>query len=266
MRRRPARPARPACSPLLFTRLPGQAYRTRQQRDAHRLARGDEDSLLAGYAGVPALELAGQLALAARRLAGALVAGQPADDFDLAVMTRIPTVPAARAHRAAPAAQALHGTLVRRAAETSTAIDLAARTPTARQNQPTTGHASAPGNGTQASRDDSGLTVEPKGIEPRPQKPAMKKARAIAGTAELVRHPGHQDNHRWILRSGDTVTGYVEPSYGSTSRSGRNGWTGRLGGSLRPRCKSRDGAALDLAARWVRLVTTEPSRTLTGDH
>ncbi|MCX4538994.1 hypothetical protein [Streptomyces sp. NBC_01669] len=236
---------------------------------------------------MPALELADQLALAARRLAGALVAGQPADDFDLGVVARIPTVLAARAHRAAPAAQALHGTLVRRAAETSTGIDLAARTPTARQNQPTTGHSSAPGNGTQASRDDSkrdtpaaqptartaqasrddsGLTVEPKGIEPRPQKLAMKKARAIAGAAEPVRHPEHRDNHRWILRSGDTVIGYVEPSYGGTSRSGRNGWTGRLGGSLGPRCKSRDGAALDPAARWIRLVTTEPSRTLTGDH
>ncbi|MFC9499865.1 hypothetical protein [Streptomyces sp. NPDC056982] len=234
-----------------------KAYRTRQQRDAHRLALGDEDSLLAEYDGVPALELADQLAL---------VAGQPADDFDLGVVARIPTVLAARAHRAAPAAQALHGTLVRRAAETSAVIDLSARTPTARQNQPTTGHSSAPGNGTQASRDDSGLTVEPKGIEPRPQKLAMKKARAIAGAAELVRHPGHRDNHRWILRSGDTVIGHVEPSYGGTSRSGRNGWTGRLGGSLGPRCKSRDGAALHLAARWVRLVTTEPSRTLTGDH
>ncbi|MFC9618344.1 hypothetical protein ACFRLW_39135 [Streptomyces sp. NPDC056728] len=113
----------------------GKAYRTRQQRDAHRLALGDEDSLLAGYDGVPALELADQLALAARRLAGALVAGQPADDFDL--VARIPTVLAARAHRAAPAAQALHGTLVRRAAETSTVIDLSpAPPPPARTSPP----------------------------------------------------------------------------------------------------------------------------------
>ncbi len=234
-----------------------KAYRTRQQRDAHRLALGDEDSLLAEYDGVPALELADQLAL---------VAGQPADDFDLGVVARIPTVLAARAHRAAPAAQALHGTFVRRAAETSTVIDLAAHTPTARQNQPTTGHSSAPGNGTQASRDDSGLTVEPKGIEPRPQKLAMKKARPSLAPQNWSAPPGHRDNHRWILRSGDTMIGYMEPSHGGTSRSGRNGWTGRLGGSLGPRCKSRHGSALDLAARWVQLVTTEPSRTLTGHH
>jgi hypothetical protein len=87
-----------------------KAYRTRQQqRDAHRLAPGDEDRLLAQYDGTPSLQLADQLALAARRLASALTTGQPADDFDLGLLARIPVVLAARGHQAAPAAQALHG-------------------------------------------------------------------------------------------------------------------------------------------------------------
>jgi hypothetical protein len=104
------------------------------------------------------------------------------------------------------------------------------------------------------------------GIEPRPQKLAKKKATAVIDTAELVRDPEHRDNHRWILRSGNTVIGYVEPSYGGASQSGRNGWISRLGGTPGPRCRSRDGAAVDLAARWVRVVTAAPKRHITGSY
>ncbi|WP_351230015.1 hypothetical protein [Streptomyces sp. NPDC002133] len=57
----------------------------------------------------------------------------------------------------------------------------------------------------------------------------------------------------------------MEPTYGGTSRSGRNGWTGRLDGMSGPRRKSRDGAAVDLAERWIRLVTAVPKRTITGE-
>ncbi|AWI31241.1 hypothetical protein [Streptomyces tirandamycinicus] len=102
-------------------------------------------------------------------------------------------------------------------------------------------------------------------IQPRPQKLAQNKARAVVNAAELVRHPDHRENHQWILRSGDTVLGYVEPTYGGTSRSGRNGWTGRLGGIAGRRCTTRDAAALDLAERWIRVVTAVPKRTITGD-
>jgi len=121
----------------------------------------------------------------------------------------------------------------------------------------------------ESARDDSAPAPAPAragagGIEPRPQKLPKKKAQAVVDAAELVRDPEHRENHRWILRSGDTVLGYVQPSYGGVSRSGRNGWISRLGGHPGPRCKSRDGAAMDLAASWMRLVTATPKRTITG--
>ncbi|MFD6327701.1 hypothetical protein ACFWOL_33905 [Streptomyces sp. NPDC058442] len=263
-----------------------KAYRARQrQRDAHRLAVGDEQSLLAQYDGVAALELADQLALAARRLAGALSAGRHADDFDLGVLARIPAVLAARA------AQAPHGIPNRQAAHPSPAVTgPTTRAPAARRDRPaapaaepagwpaatgtqtarddsgrSTSKARPTARATQAARDDSAVTATPQGIAARPQKLAPKKARAFVDAAELVRHPEHRENHQWILRSGDTIIGSVEPTYGGTSRSGRNGWTGRLGGSPGRRCRTRDEAAVDLAARWIRTVTTAPRRTLTGD-
>ncbi|KIE24627.1 hypothetical protein LK08_23760 [Streptomyces sp. MUSC 125] len=104
------------------------------------------------------------------------------------------------------------------------------------------------------------------GIKPEPQRLARKRAQAVIDAAELVRDPEHRDNHRWILRSGDTVLGYVEPSYGGTSRSGRNGWVGRLAGLTGPRGATRDAAAVDLAMRWMRLVTAAPKRTITGSN
>jgi hypothetical protein len=113
------------------------------------------------------------------------------------------------------------------------------------------------------TRDDSASTKPAparKGIEPRPQKLPKKKAAAVIDAAELVRADDYHDTHRWILRSGDTVLGYVEPSYGGASQSGRNGWISRMGGTPGPRCKSRDGAAVDLAARWRRVVTAAPRR------
>jgi hypothetical protein len=103
-------------------------------------------------------------------------------------------------------------------------------------------------------------TWETTAIKPVPQKLPKKKAAAVLDAAELVRHPDYQDNHRWILRSGDVLIGYVVPSYGGASRSGRNGWVGSLGGAPGPRCHSRDGAKMDLAAQWLRLVTATPKR------
>jgi hypothetical protein len=263
-----------------------KAYRTRQrQRNIHRVTPEDEERLLAEYDGTPSLELADQLALAARRLAGALNAGLPVDDFDLGVVARIPVVLAARAFHAAPAVHALHGLPDPRRASgpSGVVVDLAARTTgrersgraeTAAQasrddreqasGRPArAGRPSAAPDATKTSRDASRNPAEPappalKGIEPRPQKLSRKKARAIADAAELVRHPQYRDNHRWILQSGDTVIGYVEPTYGGASRSGRNGWAGRLAGQLGPRCRTRDGAAVDMAERWIRLVTSAP--------
>lgn len=258
-----------------------KAYRARQrQRDTHRLTSGEEAGLLAEYDGVASPELADRLALAARRLAGALDAGQPADDFDLAAVARIPAVLAARAHRAGSAGQARQDISDARTASRAAVVDPAPRTPVLGQDRP-----AIPGTGTETSRDGRERTADgpaaaapgpstssrdasrhradkirpvPKGIEPRPQKLARKRALALVDAAELVRDVEHRDEHRWILRSGDTVLGHVEPTYGGTSVSGRNGWTGRLGVSTGRRCRTREEAKLDLAARWIRVVTAAP--------
>lgn len=103
-----------------------------------------------------------------------------------------------------------------------------------------------------------------RGIEPRPQKLPRTRAVAIAEAAELTRDP--DDRSQWLLRSGDTVLGVIVPSYGGTSRSGRTGWTGRIGGGPpTARHKTRREAATDLTASWIRLVTATPRRTLTGE-
>lgn len=243
-----------------------KAYRSRQRsRDEHRQDPAAEEQLLAEYADVPAVQLADQLASAARRLALALTAGLPADDFDLGEVARVPLVLAARTYRAAPAAQAVHG-LPAAAAPSVTAVDLAA---------PASEPQSHPERARQTTRDDSRTEqrtapAKPRaeGFEARPQKLSAKKAAAVADAAELVRHPEWRENHRWILRSGETVLGYVEPSYGGTSPSGRNGWRGRLANSAaagRDLCPTRQAAAVQLAQSWIRLVTTAPRRTLTVD-
>lgn len=97
-------------------------------------------------------------------------------------------------------------------------------------------------------------------IKPVPQKLPKKKAAAVLDAAELVRAPDYRDSHTWILRSGDVLIGYVRPSYGGASRSGRNGWTSSMGGTPGPHSRSRDGAKLDLAAQWLRVVTAAPGR------
>ena len=93
-------------------------------------------------------------------------------------------------------------------------------------------------------------------------------ARAIGREAvnSAMRSPEYEltviDGVRCIrLRSGDTILGHVEPSYGGTSRTGRNGWIGIVaGGFLRGAHKtSRQDAAVDLAGSWIRYMTT-PSR------
>lgn len=141
--------------------------------------------------------------------------------------------------------------------------------PPAAQGRPVT-PAPAATDRAKSSRDDSRGGSKPapavKGIKPSQQKLPRKKAQAVVDAAELVRHPEHRENHRWFLRSGDTVIGYVEPSYGGASRSGRNGWTGRLDGMTGRRCATREGVAVDLAQRWIQVVTATPHRTLAGEH
>jgi hypothetical protein len=262
-----------------------QAYRTRQaQRDAHRIPPGDEQRLVQEYADVSSRQLAASLSLAAGRVAGALTAGQPADDFDLGVLARVPTVLAARAHQAA----VLTGALPTPSAEpTVMLLDLADQARPLQPDRPAQPAAPAartsrddraqpahtakapttpPRSPSKASRDDSAPlpTWDTTAIKPVAQKLPKKRAQAVIDAAELVRAPDYRESHMWVLRSGDTLIGYVVPSYGGVSRSGRNGWTSSLGGTPGPRCHSRDGAKLDLAARWLRVVTAAPRRTLTG--
>ncbi|WP_406723505.1 hypothetical protein WJ438_00750 [Streptomyces sp. GD-15H] len=250
---------------------------------------------------MPATELADSLAAAARRLAGALNAGLPADGFDLGAVARIPLVLAARARQAAPAAHASHGIPDRQAAPTVTVRRLAAppseqhgapeplssrdASPLPADSAAAHPHTEAsrddpvsaptkkgahrdaaaprPRRRTQSSRDGSRPSAAPEktqeGIRPRPQELSQRAARQIADSAELVRNPDYRDTHRATVRSGATVLGYVEPSYGGTSSSGRNGWIGSVApGHHGPVRKTQQQAAVDVALSWIRIVTAKP--------
>ncbi len=177
-------------------------------------------------------------------------------------MARIPVVLAARAANAVGNRAPAHAPPGPPATP-----DPAVRAPRCRTPERTVGAAHR--DAARASRDDSVgalITPAPKGIEDRPQGLTHKKATAAADAATLIRHPEWRENHRWILKS--TVLGYVEPSYGGTSRSGCNGWVGRPPNSMTAsgrRCTTRENADVEPAMSWVRVVTATPRRTITGD-
>lgn len=241
-----------------------KAYRARQRQDReHRLPPGEERELLEAYADVPATELADTLAGAARRLAGALNAGLPADGFDLGVVARIPVVLAARARQAAPAAQARHGI-----------PDHRSKVPTAAVLDPAPSRPEVQAPPPEPSRDDSVPSSPQPAGAPAKSAPARRKrlsqkaARAVADSARLVKDADHRDTHRWDLIAEDgTVLGHVEPSYGGTGRTGRNGWNHRLAESLAASgpYRTRQEAALQCALAWIRVATTPLRRTLTVD-
>ncbi len=234
-----------------------KAYRARQrQGQERRVAPGEERELLEAYAGVPAVELADNLAAAARRLAGALNAGRPADDFDLEVMERVPVVLAARARQTAPAEQALHEIPDSTRTPAAAIVDLAA--------DPSPPRATTQSPPPEPSRDDSGPPSPQPADAPKKRAPArrrrlsQKAARAVADSARLVKGADHRDTHRWDLIAEDgTVLGYVEPSYGGTGRTGRNGWNHRLTESFMVSgpYKTREEAALQCALAWIRVAT-----------
>jgi hypothetical protein len=95
----------------------------------------------------------------------------------------------------------------------------------------------------------------------------QKAARAVADSARLVKDVDHRDNHRWNVVAGDgAVLGHVEPSYGGTGRTGRNGWKYRDAGTFVSGgpYKTREDAAVQCALSWMRLATAPVRNTITG--
>ena len=88
-------------------------------------------------------------------------------------------------------------------------------------------------------------------------------AQAVIDAAEIVKAPDWSDTRRWHVVSGGDVLVVIEPSYGGTSRSGRNGWrwsiAGRAVAGIRPEKTVQDAATVGLAA-WKRWVTTKETR------
>ncbi|MFP8886771.1 hypothetical protein [Streptomyces mangrovi] len=266
-----------------------KAYRARQrQGQERRTAPEEERELMEAYAGVAATELADSLAAAARRLAGALSAGEPPSASDLKAVVRIPAVLAARARQGIQAVNPQPGSpdhsgplAVADSPDPRPAQDGQSHGPRFR-NRPTeeeprrTAVQSPP---PQAPRDDSVApppepTEAPRGGTPAKTAPARRKrlsqkaARSVADSARLTKNANHRDNHRWDLIAEDgTVLGYVEPSYGGTGRTGRNGWNYRLADSFAVSgpYRTREEAAVQCALAWIRVVTAPVRRTLTGD-
>lgn len=89
---------------------------------------------------------------------------------------------------------------------------------------------------------------------------SARRARAIIEAAVLVKAPDWSDTRQWHVVSGGQLLVVVAPSYGGTSRAGRNGWTWRLA-SLGPsgdrrREDTREQAAARGLADWERWATS----------
>lgn len=87
---------------------------------------------------------------------------------------------------------------------------------------------------------------------------SASRAREVALQARLVKAPDHRETHTWHAVADGVVLVVVSPSYGGTSRSGRNGWQWRLADAAipgsRPETTREQAAAAGLAA-WERWVT-----------
>lgn len=87
---------------------------------------------------------------------------------------------------------------------------------------------------------------------------SAKAARAVIDAAEIVKAPDWADTRNWHVVSGGRVLVVVEPSYGGTSRTGRNGWNWWLadGGRTRhaPEATIQKAAVAGLLA-WERRAT-----------
>ncbi|AVH59993.1 MULTISPECIES: hypothetical protein [Streptomyces] len=94
---------------------------------------------------------------------------------------------------------------------------------------------------------------------------SARRAQEIIEGAELVKAPDWRDTRNWHVVAADgTVLVVVAPSYGGTSRTGRNGWKYFLAamgpsGNRDPEPTRQQAAARGLAA-WKRWVTTAARR------
>lgn len=87
---------------------------------------------------------------------------------------------------------------------------------------------------------------------------SAKAARAVIDAAAIVKAPDWTDTRNWHVVSGGRVLVVVEPSYGGTSQSGRNGWLWWLadGGRARnPVEATIQKAAVAGLLAWERVAT-----------
>lgn len=87
---------------------------------------------------------------------------------------------------------------------------------------------------------------------------SAKAARAIIDAADIVKAADWRDTRHWHVISGGQVLVVIEPSYGGTGRTGRNGWTWWLASGARtpnkPETTTRKAAIAGLLA-WERWAT-----------
>lgn len=90
-----------------------------------------------------------------------------------------------------------------------------------------------------------------------------RRAREIVDAAKIVRAPDWRDTRNWhVVDAYGTVLVVIEPSYGGTSRTGRNGWNWWLAEGVRARHQpepSREKASVVGLLAWQRWVTRRPA-------
>ncbi|WP_328336762.1 hypothetical protein [Streptomyces violaceus] len=90
---------------------------------------------------------------------------------------------------------------------------------------------------------------------------SARRAREVIEAAELVKAPDWSDTRHWHVVSDGEVLVVVAPSYGGTSRSGRNGWRWWLADHGPSGDRRREGTIEQAAARgladWERWSTAE---------
>jgi len=89
---------------------------------------------------------------------------------------------------------------------------------------------------------------------------SARQARAVVEAARLVKAPHWPDTRAWHVVADGEVLVIVEPSYGGTSATGRNGWRWWIAGTAIPGRRpepTREQAAVAGLAAWERWVTNK---------